>query len=202
MSTDTSDKRPSAKLPNVVLYVAGFQEILEQDYPNIIINRYGGDIPTDNDARYFNYELDNCYEEADSIFGFLSARDNFLTPDAVSTIVDKITKHPSIDVIYADTYIKTQDSLLAQFFPAFHPNLITTDLLMNGPVFVSNVPATARFNEDFEYIYHHIFLMTLAKTKMVAHIADPLFVSSNPSGIDSQAELEKFSKWLTTQHVM
>jgi hypothetical protein len=202
MSTDTSDKRPSAKLPNVVLYVAGFQEILEQDYPNIIINRYGGDIPTDNDARYFNYELDNCYEEADSIFGFLSARDNFFVPNAVSTIVSKITQQSNIGAIYADTYIKTQNSLLAQFFPAFHPNLITTDLLINSPIFVRNIPASARFNEDFEYIYHHLFLMTIAKTRMPVHIASPLFITSPPADIDTSSELEKFNKWLTTQHVM
>ncbi len=165
-----------SEFPKITLLVSGKQDIFPQDYDNLTLIQE----TTDSPAEFFNAHM----EDKETLYGFMSAQDNFNVSNAVTSIVEKLTYHTLIGGVYCDNMITIDTiNMKRQFLPSFHPNLLTSRLLFNIPLFFK--PTTHRFNKHLTHMYFYDMWLKLIPSVMFMHIPQPLITSL----IDSSPQL-------------
>src|SRR5690606_26001668 len=104
---------------------------------------------------YFNEILDTVDSD---VYCFLSHRDNFTSPRSVSKVIERMSLHPSIGTAYADCLLNNGAYLSPLYFPAFHPNLLGSDIIINSPLFIKKPPTDVRFNTALNLLYFYEYL--------------------------------------------
>lgn len=201
MSGHLSDKRIGSVFPRVVLVTTNPGELLEQDYPHIVVEKQV-DKPT---QAFFNEQLDAIYDEPESdldvVYGFVPENSNFLTDNAVSAIVNKLYEHDMIGSLYADLIVRENDLAIRHYLPAFHANMLGGDIIINSPIFVKRNELkkhpSLKFSGDLKLLYMHLFLHQVMRKIFAAHIAEALYVIDVPKNINMNFELHTVKKCLS-----
>lgn len=166
----------------IAVCVSGNQELLQQDIECDIIREII--TPT----VLFNKTLDeNKYD----YYCFLSHRDNFTYGNSLNIAINKL-QSDKFFALYSDTAIKDSGPVL---YPAFHPNIMDLDLLINSPLVMKH-PGDLRFNTSLELFYNYEFLKRFSKRFMPIHNAQVLFTSIMDSTIDFTKETNKLKQCL------
>jgi hypothetical protein len=172
--------------PKVMVVVAGLQKILEQDYPFELIQ-----VQTDNAPEMFNEQLDAT--EAD-IYCFMSHRDNFTARSSLGKAVERLLAHDSIGMAYSDYLLNNNGLLSPMYFPAFHPNLLKTDIVINSPLVLRRPKPDLRFNTVLDLLYFYEYLSRAGKRLFPTHIAHPIFTCVSDTSVNLEIELKKLEQ--------
>ncbi len=175
--------------PKVTVVVAGLQTINKQDYPIEIKQEY-----TDNAPTFFNDTLDTVDSE---IYCFMSHRDNFSGSRCVSKAIDRMLAHPNIGVAYSDVLVENHGYLSPLYYPAFHPNLLRGEILINSPLFVKKPPKDIRFNTVLDLFYFYEYLTQIGRKQFPIHLAHPIFTCINDDRVDLELEMKKLEQCLS-----
>lgn len=175
--------------PTVTVVVNGLQKIVEQKYEINLIQK-----ATENAPELFNEVLDTV--ESD-FYCFMSHLDNFTDPSCVTKVISRLLSHPTIGIAYCDNLQNNGAYLSPLYFPAFHPNLLKSEIIINSPLFVKKPPADMRFNTSLDLLYFHEYLCHLGRKQFPIHIAHPIFTCTTNNAVNLEHELKKLKQCLS-----
>lgn len=176
--------------PKVIVIVAGPQNITPQDYPIEIIQATDA---VENTAQFFNAGLEGISE---GMVICLSHRDNFTHRLSVSKLVERMYVHDIVGVLYSDVLMSNGTYLSPLYYPAFHPNVLQMDILINSPLCIKNPPKSARFQTSLEMFYNHDMLVKLGRKQFPLHVAHPIFTCEHNTDVDMTTEWKRLKQCL------
>jgi hypothetical protein len=134
-NTNPTNTKYSSKLPRVIIYRVGDEPVLEQDYPNVVINVQNLDKQVE-----FGWRL------------YLLPGYDFIKPSILTKMMGFSLLYQEIGAFYTDIMIGDEPI----YHSAFNINKIETGLIVNSPI-LSKVPLN--FNLEYKEIPYYYTLM-------------------------------------------